>query len=330
MRHLKKHWFLLAITLVLVIGAVWYEALGPIADVIPRGWLVASILLCMSCPMDLARSLNSKSAVTGALVGIGVSCLLAGPAGWLAGMVLSPEISKGLIIVALAPCTIATGAVWTRMGGGNEAVTLAVTVATNLLAFVVLPIGMLMLIGDMGEFSGRSLAIRLLMVVAVPVALGQALRKSKSLRTKFDDKKKWLSMASQIGLLGMVFIAATRNGEMLADPSNRYGVTTWVLLILAASLVHLVLFFISWTLARNLGVNRPDALAAGIGGSQKTLTVGLDVLIGMPGVAVLPMLVYHALQLFIDSFVVTRLGVKRPPAEDLNAGLSALAEAESA
>ncbi len=330
MRHLKKHWFLLAIIAVLTVAATWYVELTPIADAIPRGWLVASILLCMSCPMDLGRSLNSKSAVKGALVGIGVSCLLAGPAGWLAGKMLSPELAKGLIIVALAPCTIASGAVWTRMGGGNEAVTLAVTVVTNLMAFIVLPTGMLLLVGDMGEFSGASLAWRLLFVVAVPVALGQLLRKLVPLRKKFDAKKSWLSMASQIGLLGMVLIAGTRNGEMLADPDNQYGLMTWVLLIIAVLLVHLALFFVAWSCARNLGVNRPDALASGIGGSQKTLTVGLDVLIGMQGVAVLPMLVYHALQLFVDSFIVTRLGVKSTPQEEKEPGLAEIAEAETA
>lgn len=308
MANVRKHWFLIAIGLMLVVGAIGYESLGLIADRIPRSWLVATILLLMSCPIDLARSLATKSAIGAAAIGVVVNCLFAGPLALLAGQLLSEPLAAGLIIATLSPCTMASAAVWTRMGRGNEAVAIAITVVTTLLTFIVLPVGFSLLIGQTESVSGTALAQRLFLIVVLPVGFGQLLRKVSPLKTKFDTHRKRFSFVAQLGLLGMVFIASVRNGAILADPTTRLSLSEWAILIGVASAVHLALFYLAWRLARGFAINKADALAAGVGGSQKTLAVGLDVSIGLGGVAILPMLVYHASQLMIDTVLVHRLG----------------------
>ncbi len=310
MANVRKHWFLVAIAVMLVVGAIGYESLEPMANAIPRTWLVASILLLMSCPIDLARSLSTKSAITAAAIGVVVNCLFAGPLAWVAGQLLSEPLAVGLIIATLSPCTMASAAVWTRMGRGNEAVAITITVVTTLLTFIVLPVGLSLLVGQSETISAPALAQRLFLIVVLPVAVGQMLRKVNPLRERFDSHRKRFSFIAQLGLLGMVFIASVRNGAILADPTTRLSLSEWALLIGVASAVHVALFLIAWKITRALAIEKADALAAGVGGSQKTLAVGLDVSMGLGGVSILPMLVYHAMQLLIDAVLVDRLGPK--------------------
>ena len=313
--RIGRHWFLATLAAVLVVGAVWHEPLRPLTERIPRDPLVTAILLLMSLPIDLRRSLAGGSAKSAAAIAIAVNALAAGPLAALARPLLSDALADGLVIAALAPCTVASAAVWTRRGGGNEAVALATTVATSLLSFLTLPLGVALLVGEEADFDALSLAVRLLLIVVAPMMLGQALRAVPSLRRACDRQRHGLALAAQGGLLSMVLIGAVRSGEMLARPNTSVGVADWLSLAVAAALVHVALFALAWRCARAASCEPADALAAGVAGSQKTLAVGLGVAIGFGPLAIVPMIVYHALQLLIDAVLVDRLRVEESSAD---------------
>ncbi|QDT69786.1 Sodium Bile acid symporter family protein [Planctomycetes bacterium MalM25] len=306
-----RQWFLLALAGVLVVGSAAHATLAAFTASIPKDALVFAIMLAMSAPLDLKRSLNSRTAALAVAIGVGVNAGLAGPLAWLAGRGLPSELALGLVIAALSPCTLASAAVWTRRGGGVEAVALGVTVVTNLLSFLVLPAWAWTLLGQGAEIDAVALGTRLLLIVVAPIALGQMLRKASGFRAWSDRHRKRLSLAAQLGLLGMVLIGAVRTGAVLTDPATRLGPTVWGGLIVAAAAVHTALFAIAWSASRGAGVPRPEALASAVAGSQKTLAVGLSVAMEYGSLAILPMIVYHALQLLIDTVLVDRLRV--PP-----------------
>jgi sodium/bile acid cotransporter 7 len=71
---------------------------------------------------------------------------------------------------------------------------------------------------------------------------------------------------------------------------------------------------VAWFGAGPLGVRRDDRIAAVFAGSQKTLPIGLLIATdprllggGKLSFAMLPMLMYHASQLIIDTVVAARL-----------------------
>ncbi|TWU00294.1 Sodium Bile acid symporter family protein [Botrimarina colliarenosi] len=306
----RRQWFLIALAGVLVGGAALHGVLRPWTDAIPRDPLVAIILLAMSAPLDLRRSLAGPKATTAAVIGVAVNTLLAGPLAWVASKGLSEPLAIGLIVVALAPCTLASAAVWTRRGGGNEAVALTVTVVTNLLTFIALPAWAWLLIGQSRSVDAVALSLQMLLYVVLPIAAGQVIRTQPAWRLWCDRRRHALSLFAQIGLLVMVLIGAVRCGALLEHPATRLGPAEWGLLFLLAGGVHCVLFAIGWRLARVAGAPRGEALAAAVAGSQKTLAVGLTVAMDFGSLAILPMIVYHALQLVIDAVLVDRLGVK--------------------
>lgn len=311
-----KQWFLIALAGVLVIGSAAHAMLAPYTASIPKDALVFAIMLAMSAPLDLKRSLSTRTAALAVAIGVAVNAGLAGPLAWLAGFGLPAELALGLVIAALSPCTLASAAVWTRRGGGVEAVALGVTVVTNLLSFVVLPAWAWVLLGQSQSIDAVALGGRLLMIVVVPIALGQLLRRQNGFRAWSDRRRKRLSLAAQLGLLVMVLIGAVRTGAVLQDPATRLSVVDWGLLIGLAAAVHVALFTIAWFAARTAGVPRPEALASAVAGSQKTLAVGLSVAMEYGSLAILPMIVYHASQLLIDAVLVDRLkcDADEPPA----------------
>lgn len=306
-RRIAAQWFLLCLAVLLLIGAVWHAELDPLAEATPRNALVAMIMLLVSAPLDLRKSLSTPSAWKATAIAVAVNAGLAGPLAWLFGKFLPDPLAVGLVVAAIAPCTVASAVVWTRRGAGNDAVALTVTVITNMGCFLTLPAWTWLLISSRAEVDAPALGLRLLAVVVVPIAIGQAVRALPSLRSWCDRRRKGLGITAQCALLFMVFIGAVKCGALLASPETRPSLADLFWLIVIVSVVHTLLFAAAWVVARGVGCDRHDAMPAGIGGSQKTLAVGLDVALGFGGLAVLPMVIYHASQLLIDAVIVERL-----------------------
>ena len=317
--RLRSQWFLVTLTTLLVGGAWGGETLAPVANSIPRSVIVAGVMLLMSAPLDLSRALACKGALSAAGIGIALNAGVAAPLAWLLSRPLSEPLAIGLVVTAMAPCTLAAAAVWTRRGGGNEAVALLVTVVTNLGCFLVLPAwtALLLVAGQGGGESGidaAALSMRLLTIVVIPILVGQAIRQSAAAREWCDTHRIGMSVVAQIGLLSIVFVGAVRCGALLNGTIN-IGWQDIAGLVLAVVAVHGTLFVAGWWIARKSGCSRADALPAALGGSQKTLAVGLDVAITFSqvtglGLVIVPMVVYHATQLLLDAVLVAKLGPK--------------------
>jgi sodium/bile acid cotransporter 7 len=58
--------------------------------------------------------------------------------------------------------------------------------------------------------------------------------------------------------------------------------------------------------SRALRLPRPDTIAVAFAGSQKTLMVGAYVALAVGPLAILPMVAYHAVQLFVDTLIADR------------------------
>ena len=74
-------------------------------------------------------------------------------------------------------------------------------------------------------------------------------------------------------------------------------------MVIAVTSVHVALLVIGFALSRTFGFMRPDAIAVGFSGSQKTLMVGAYLALAIGPLAILPMVAYHAAQLIVDTLV---------------------------
>jgi len=315
---LTRQWFLLTLAAVLAAGFWFSGPLSGFARWFPVKALVAVVLFLMSWTLDadsIHRAIRRpQAALLGVVINIGLLPLLA----WLLSFLLPEPLNLGLALVAAVPCTLASAAVWTRRAGGNDAVAMLVTTVTNVSCFVVTPMLYWLMTGaetSTGQGPGEMI-LKLAWVVVLPMALGQVLRLNKSAARWASAEKRLVSVVAQLGILTMVLVGAVRSALEIQGTSSAASpsAAAWTSMIVIVIVLHLATLLAGFGLGRLIRLDRPDWIAVGIAGSQKTLMVGLYIGLEQDlGVGILPMLVYHAAQLLIDTAVADWLGRDRRP-----------------
>ena len=318
-QFLAKRWFLVALVATLVIGAVWYEPLTPLASLKPlRYSIVAVVLFLMALPLETDTILGSLRRPKSVLLPVCINFGLLPICAYLVSLALARPIAEGLLVAAVTPCTLASASVWTRRAGGNDTISILVTVITNLSCFIISPLWLLLLLGttvDLNiEFS--DMVFKLGALVVLPMIFAQLVRRYRPLGSWATERKKQLSMLAQCGILFMVFTGAVGLGtRFFADNKTPLLVIDVVTTIAAVLFVHISMFWTGIYAGRSIGLSREDTIAVGFAGSQKTLMVGLQICLDA-GVLILPMVTYHIGQLIVDTVFADRFAAQAAAAKD--------------
>jgi len=207
-----------------------------------------------------------------------------------------------MIIAAATPCTLATGAVWTRRAGGNDSVTMMVTILTNSTCFIVMPLWIYWLIGVQIEHAKLlGTVYKLFAFVVLPIGVAQLLRRHQPSADWATANKPKLSVIALVGVLTVVFLGAIGMGNRVAGGTGDDTLMKNILIALVVlTSVHCVVFWLGIKIAGLLKLPRPDQIAVGFAGSQKTLVIGLSTAISL-GYSMVPILMYHSMQLIVDT-----------------------------
>jgi sodium/bile acid cotransporter 7 len=309
LKKLHRRWFLVLLTVVLVVGITGAARLVPAAEAVPQNWIIAAVLLVMALPLEISTMWATLRRPGPALLAVGINLVFVPLAAFAASRLLVEDLAIGVIIAGSVPCTLASAAVWTRRAGGNDAVSLLVTMITNLSCFLVTP-GWVRLLAGQGTTATPfgEMVLKLFLLVVLPIAAGQLLRLIPAIGNWATTNKSGLEVFAQLGILSIVFVGAVRCGleasrldYQMASLSGQI-----VLMLVLVAVVHLVAWRIGYFAAGKLGLARPEQLAVAFAGSQKTLMVGLAVALEFGGLAVLPMVAYHVEQLVIDTLLADR------------------------
>lgn len=306
---LKRRWFLLVLMATLVAGIAGAPRLALFAEAIPRNAIIAAVLLAMALPLKIVTMWATLRRPGPALLAVAINLVLVPLLAYAASRLLIDELAIGMIIAAAVPCTLASAAVWTRLAGGNDAVSLLVTMITNLSCFLITPAWVRFLVGQ-GDASVpfSDMVVKLLVLVVLPIIAAQLLRLIPAVGNWATASKSGLSIFAQLGILSIVFVGAVRCGQKLVELDDRLA-TIWgqvALMLVLVAVVHVAAWWIGYAAAGKLGMARAEQLAVAFAGSQKTLMVGLAIALEFGGMAVLPMLAYHVLQLLIDTLLADR------------------------
>eukprot|EP00913_Durusdinium_trenchii_P028339 g26567.t1 len=326
----RKRWFLVALLLLITTGLTFgsnarAETVDAIVNFVPPRLVTAIVLFLMAFSLDSAKlrvSMRAPGPVAWAsLVNFVVIPFLAFG---LSYVQLSEDFRYGLMIAACVPCTMAAASVWTRRAGGNDAVSLLVTVLTNGVCFAVTPLLLNATTTTGIELNFMEMFERLVYAVLIPVVLGQIVRQFSAPARFAVRYKTPIGVVAQSCILTIVLTAATKAGLKLSESSGQAGggpgTAAIAVVWLSCIGLHLVAMVISFWGGRAAGFHRDDQIAVAFAGSQKTLPIGVliatdekmfgnpDLLatgVGIP-FAVFPMLMYHASQLFIDTAIADR------------------------
>ncbi|MCA9257899.1 MAG: bile acid:sodium symporter [Planctomycetales bacterium] len=310
LQSVQKRWFLVVLAALLFGGSYAHAQLKPVADAIPRSFVVASVMFVMAASLEVAQIEAAWRNPRAAFLATTVNLVFLPLAAWIVSRPLPSDLAAGILVAACVPCTLASAALWTRRAGGNDAIALFVTLVTNLACCVTMPFSLWLLTGASGgQLSFVQMALKLAELVAVPILAAQAMRRLAGVAAWVKRWKGPLGVYSQVGILSIVLTGAVSCGERLegltAAGTQLVGFTAICVVLVAA--LHWAAWLVGARLALHWRLERPDAIAVAFAGSQKTLMVGLAIAVEWGGLAVLPMMAFHTVQLLIDTILADRL-----------------------
>ncbi|GAB4002672.1 bile acid:sodium symporter [Spirosoma daeguense] len=219
----------------------------------------------------------------------------------------------GIFYVAVLPSTVSSSVVMVSIAGGNMPAAIFNASISSLIGVFITPVWMSFLLTDTtGNYDLTNVIGKLTLQVIVPVILGLLL--NKQLGWFAARHKTSLRYFDQITILLIVYTAFCESFTLRSFEKISLGDLLWL-----AGLM-LLLFFLVFGLitlfSRLLGFNREDRVTALFCGSKKSLiqgTVMANVLFpgNMAGVALLPIMLYHALQLIVASILAQAMARRK-------------------
>ena len=310
----RQSWFLLALVGLLAVGlAIGFgerRAAETFVGAVPPSFTTAVVLFLMAYSLDSHRLRDSLRRPAGAVWGSAVNLgLLPALAAACAPLFALRDLALGLVVTAISPSTLATASVFTRRAGGNDAVSLLVTLLTNVACVVVTPLWLRALVSEHAEVRSAEVVWQLAVCVLLPTLLGQLCLWPRAGRAIADRHRGRIGLVSQLLVLLIVSTAAVRAGLELRRHEAWPSAGDLGMMAALCLAVHVAGLASGWWGGGLLRLAPEDRIATAIAGSQKTLPVSL-LIAASPSVAsadapfvILPLLAYHAIQLVLDTAI---------------------------
>ncbi len=238
--------------------------------------------------------------------------------GWglwqLGAALLPPTVALGLLFLGILPSTVQSATAYSSIGGGNVAVSVVAAAVLNILG-VLVSAPLFSLVGgsaaggiDLGGLE------RIALILLLPFAIGQLLQ--TWLGGFMKDHKMAATWMDRISIAIAVYVAFS--GAVEQGLWGRVDLPAW------AALIALVVAFLgfgfggSWLASGALGFARPERISFLFAGAQKSIALGapLATVLFPPAIAgllLLPVLVYHLLQLVLSAPLAARLNRLQAP-----------------
>ncbi|KAF7036591.1 hypothetical protein CFC21_047213 [Triticum aestivum] len=229
------------------------------------------------------------------------------------------EFITGLAMFCCMPTTLSSGVTLTQLAGGNSALALAMTVISNLLGIMFVPLSLAKYIGTGAGVSlpTKELFRSLVNTLLVPLILGKVAREtSKGIAEFVDGNRQGFSVLSAVLLSLVPWIQVSRSRSLLLSVKPK----AFAIIVTIGVLLHLALLAFNATTLQVLSclkqkeesvlTRKEYARAVILVASQKTLPVLVAVVeqlggaLGESGLLVIPCVAAHINQIIIDSILV--------------------------
>lgn len=231
--------------------------------------------------------------------------------------VLPLEGRVGLFFLCALSSTISSSIALVAMARGNVSAAVFNASLSGIIGMVLTPTLMAPVIG--AHLAGQQSLLNSIAEIAVklllPFAVGHMLR--PLIADRLAKRKKWVGRLDRAVIVTIVyasFCQSTADGLWSRyDPATIAVLAGFVTLLLALVLTLTRLF------ARFLGFNREDEITAVFCGSKKSLANGAPIAQtlfgGNPamGMILLPLMIYHQLQIIVCTLLAQRYAVSHDP-----------------
>ncbi|MEV8589149.1 bile acid:sodium symporter [Streptomyces sp. NPDC051180] len=232
----------------------------------------------------------------------------------LAPTVLTPELAGGLLFLCLVPSTIQSSIAFTSIARGNVPAAICAGSFSSLAGIVLTPLLAALLLGNSAGGLSADALLKIVLQLLVPFLAGQLLR--RWVGGFLARHRKVLGLVDRGSILLVVYTAFSQG--MVAGIWHLVTPVRLVLLLAVEAVLLAVMLALSWHGARLLGFDRGDRIAVQFAGSKKSLAAGLpmaSVLFGpQAALAVLPLMLFHQMQLMVCAVIAKRRSRDPEPA----------------
>ncbi|GBE63963.1 putative Na+-dependent transporter [Mycobacterium sp. MFM001] len=233
---------------------------------------------------------------------------------------LTLDLYNGLLFLCLVPSTVQSSIAFTSIARGHVSAAIVSASLSNIVGVVVTPALVLLLMHTSGAPRVDATAIRdIVLQLLLPFVAGQLMRPwiadviaRHAVLTKLVDRGSILLVVYTAFSMGMV--------ERIWLSVGVWRVVA--VAVASAVLLGLVLAF-TWLTGRLAGLERGDAIVLLFCGSKKSLASGLPMaLVLFPaatvGVIMLPLMLFHQIQLLVCAVIASRLSRDRSVAAEID------------
>ncbi|KZE32970.1 bile acid:sodium symporter [Crenobacter luteus] len=227
------------------------------------------------------------------------------------GGVLVPALALGFFFLAALPSTVSSSVAMTSIAKGNVPGAIFNASLSSLIGVFLTPLWVNAYLKASGvAFDLWPVILKVVMLVLLPIALGQLLRPLLlKWLTRHAALTRLLDRATILAIVLNSFSDSVAEGVWA-----EHGASTIALIAgLSVGLFALVYVLMQWA-CRRLGFDRGDTIACTFCGSKKSLAAGVPmakVMFGANpalGLIIAPIMLYHFLQLVMVSYLARRLG----------------------
>lgn len=222
-----------------------------------------------------------------------------------------PALATGIVFLGCLPSTIQSSIAFTAIARGNVAAAVAAASLSNVLGVAITPllVGLFLHAQD-GVPPGATQAI--LLQLLAPFAAGQALH--PWIGSWVQTHARRLSQLDRAAILLVVYTAFS--AAVVAGVWSQIDAQDLLRLLILCSVLLAAVLLATWQAARRLGFDKADEIAIVFCGSKKSLASGAPmaaVLVpgGGAGLALLPLMIFHQVQLMACAVIAQRYANRR-------------------
>ena len=215
----------------------------------------------------------------------------------------------GAFYLAALPSTVSSSVVMVSIAGGNIPAAIFNASVSSIIGIFITPLWMSAWVETQGDFAIANTISKLCLQVLLPVIVGFLLHSKLG---HWSEKMK--TITKNFDQFIILLIVYTSFCESFSQHMfSRFSFLNIILLALLMFALFVTIFFLTGFLATRLGFGREDRITALFCGSKKSLVQGAvmgKVLFpnqAMLGIILLPLMLYHALQLVFGSALAHRM-----------------------
>ncbi len=223
---------------------------------------------------------------------------------------LKPDMWHGVLFLCCLPSTVQSSIALTSIARGNVPASICAATLSNLIGIVATPI-LVGLIVQKGNVWSAHAIVDIATQLLLPFGVGQLLH--KRLGAWAHRNKKLLSFSDRGSIVLVVYTAFSH--AVVEGIWHRVSVPD-LALTAGLDLVLLVLVLVlSRLLGRVLGFSEESSISLMLCGSKKSLATGVPMAnilfpVSVVGTVVLPLMMYHQIQLFVCTLLARRLAAR--------------------